>query len=204
MENRHYLVPAQKEGIKKDIQHSVVARSVEDAEEWFVDVKNRLLDVNHWEHYSKLTSVEFRLTDAHGKNVNRRAHRGDHLRIYIPGPGPSSGDGYDWVVIEAIEYDDYPDDDHEAFAMRVRPSSDPHKHSGNGDAHFFSSDATSTFVIERTGTHLSAHYHGRNETANTDDDTSLFDKARNTGVALGAWLGLSDAQCVSLIKGLLE
>ncbi|MES2702366.1 MAG: hypothetical protein V4649_06995 [Bacteroidota bacterium] len=201
MEDKHYLVPKQKEGIEKNFAHTVTARTVADAEDWFVDAKNRLLDINHWKQSSEHLSAEFRLTDSHGKPVSRHAHKGDYIRIDLPGPGPVTGDGFDWVLVEAIEYDDYPDEHRETFAIRVRPADNPTVKK-NDTAHFFSSDATSTFVIERKGKQISALYHGRNEVPNMD--VNMIDKARNAAVALGAWLGMSDVQWTGLIKGLLE
>ncbi|MCW3122124.1 MAG: hypothetical protein JWQ38_1616 [Flavipsychrobacter sp.] len=202
MKENHYLVPTQHEGLEKNIEHHVTARSQEDAEDWFVDAKERLLDVNNWKRYATTVSAEFRLTDAHGKAVSRHAHKGDHIRIDIPGPGPEAGGGFDWVQIEAIEYDDYPDIDMETLALRVRPSENPMDKKHEETAHFFSSDATSTIVIERRATQLSARYYGRNEVANMD--AGIIDKVRNLAVAAGAWLGMSDAQWGSLMKGLLE
>lgn len=198
---QHYLVPQQYTGPAKDFEHQVLAESAEDAADWFVDAKDRMLDVNKWKDYATAFSAAFRLTDAHGKEVNRRAHKGDHIKIDIPGPGPAAGGGYDWVLVEAIEYDDYPDDDRETFAMRVHPVADPAN--SNGDvAHFFSEQASSTFVIERIGTQLRASYHGRNETLNTD--AGILDKVRNSLVGMTAWAGMSDAQWNSLIKGFIE
>jgi len=202
MENNHYLVPTQKEGLEKNIAHAVTAKTVEDAEDWFLDAKEKLLDVNNWKRYATTLGAEFRLTDAVGKPVNRQARKGDHIRIDIPGPGSEAGSGFDWVAIEAIEYDDYPDVDMETLAMRVRPSDNPMDRNNTDTAHFFSDNATSTFVIERRVTHLSVQYFGRNETANKDG--SIIDKVRNVALATGAWLGMSDAQWTSLVKGIIS
>lgn len=202
MTDTHYLVPAQEEGIEKNIAHSITAATVQEAEDWFVDGKERLLDVNNWKRYSVSVSAEFRLTDHNGKPANRVARKGDHIKIDIPGPGSEAGSGFDWVVIEAIEYDDYPDEDMETIAMRVRPAENPTDRTETGIAHFFSDSATSTFVVERTGKKVAAKYYGRNESANIEG--GVVDKVRNTGVAIGAWLGMSDAQWTSLVKGLIE
>jgi hypothetical protein len=202
MGGKHYLVPVQTQGIKKDLEHSITFPMVEDAEDMFVVSKNRLLDVNNWKKSSTHISASFHLTDHHGKPITRRAHKGDHIRIALPAPEARTGDGYDWVEIEAIEYDDYPDEDMETFAMHVRPCRSPLEKRDNDTAHFFSESATSTFVIERRGKRLAALYHGRNETANVGTD--MPDAIRNATVAVGAWLGLSDVQWSGLIKGLIE
>jgi len=202
MSDIHYLVPAQQEGIEKNIEHTVTADTVEEAEDWFVDGKERLLDVNNWKRYSVSLSAEFSLTEQSGRSVDRVARKGDHIRIDIPGPGSEAGDGFDWVVIEAIEYDDYPDLDMETIAMRVRPSTNPADTTNENTAHFFTADSTSTFVVERRGVKVAAKYYGRNEVPNTDG--GVVDKVRNAGVAVTAFLGMSDAQWTSLVKGLIE
>ena len=182
MQENHYLVPAQLAGFEKNIEYNINVHDIEDAEDWFVDAKERLLDINNWRKYSKITTMDFHLTDSHSKLLHRKAHNGDHIRIDIQ----SQGTGFDWVAIEALEYDDYPDIDMETFAMRVRPAEDP-ANKLDGYQH---NNATSTIVIERRGKRLSASYHGRNESQNED--------------AASAWLGLSDARWADLIKGLID
>ena len=86
--------------------------------------------------------------------------------------------------------------------MRVRPASNPKKNE-SVVAHFLKSEATSSFTIRRYGNVVTASVHGRNEVSNTETD-NLFDKARNTMVALGAFIGLSKVQWRRLVKGLLE
>jgi len=200
-DDTHKLVPEQKGGVQKNIRHDVVLDSIDDAEELFVIAKDRLLNVSQWQQTAASASAEFQLTDKYGNELGRPAHSNDLIRIKIPAPGTDTGDGYDWVHIEAITYDDYPDQEYETFAMRVRPTTNP-KTSGDETAHFFSDAATSTFVIERRARHVIALYHGRNEIPNTGPD--LPDTARNVTVSLGAWLLGSDAQWMSLIKGFLD
>src|ERR1700733_14092947 len=121
MHESHYLIPAQLSGKEKNLAYSIYTDTVEDAEDWFVDAKERLLDINNWKKYGGSAGVDFKLTDGHGKVLNRKAHNGDHVRITIT-PGATT---FDWVVIEALEYDDYPDLDMETFAMRIRPGNGP-------------------------------------------------------------------------------
>jgi len=187
MQEQHYLVPHQYEGSKKDLDYSIPADTVEDAEDWFVDAKDRLWNVNHWEQNSPAINVQFKLTDTHGNAVNRKAHKGDHIRIDTEG----AGTGFDWVIIEAIEYDDYPDVNLETFAIHVRPSYDPKENQFVLSA---DNNATSTIVIERRVKRLIASYHGRNEGAGED----------TPGTGDAAWLGLSELQWGSLLKGLLD
>jgi hypothetical protein len=199
--DEHKLVPNHTGGIQKNLKHDLVLDSLDDAEELFVIAKDRLLNVNRWQQTASSVSAEFQLTDKYGQEMSRPAHSNDLIRIKIAAPGSASGDGYDWVLVEAIEYDDYPDEEYETFAMRVRPTPNPADNSEE-IAHFFTDAATSTFVIERRGRHVIAHYFGRNEKANTEADPG--DAARNVAVSVGAWLMGSDIQWLSLIKGFLD
>ena len=191
MQDNHYLVPAQLHGNEKNIAYNIDVKTVEDAEDWFVDAKERLLDVNNWKKYSAGISMDFKLTDIHGKVLNRKAHNHDHIRIDMP----AQAGGFDWVAIEALEYDDYPDMDIETFAMRVRPGNDP----ANKQDSTAIGDATSTIVIERIGKKLIASYHGRNESSKNSNAQQEHNTTENA-----FWLGLSDTEWAKLIKGLID
>lgn len=194
--------PEQNEGIKKDLEEQVSFEEIEDAEEMFVIAKERLLLVNEWDKVSEFINTKFQIVDSHGHAVHRHVHTGDYITIDIPGPGSVTGEGKDWVKVEAIEYDDYPDENKEQFAMRVRPVPNPTV-SDDSVAHFFTDDATSTFIIERDHNMVITSYHGRNEKLNTETG-KLVDKIRNTVVGISAILGFSDAQWAGLIKGFLK
>jgi hypothetical protein len=200
MQDLHYLVPEHIEGIQKNFNHSVCANTVDDAEDWFVSVKERLLDVNKWSKYSGSASPEFTLTDSHCKTLKRHAHKGDYIRIDIPGSGIEKGTEYDWVWVEAIEYDDYPDEDRETIALKLRAAQSPTANMDRETTHLFDNEATSTIVAERSGKTLICHYYGRNETASTDAQPT--DAALNS-VVRRTWLGFSDLQWSDLIRGLL-
>jgi hypothetical protein len=195
-------VPEQHSGVHKDLKHEVTFESIEDAEDFFLLAKERLLDVNSWERTNKTINTRFRIADRHGNEINRKVHKGDLIVIDIPGPGPSSGDSKDWVQVEELAYDDYPDEDREDITLRLRPVSNPAT-SDTAPAHFFTSEASSSFVLERIHNKVIIHYHGRNEKPNLDAE-SVADKIRNTIVAVGAFLGFSDMQWDGLIKGIVE
>lgn len=196
MNDNHYLVPIQIQGAEKDVVHAADATTAEDAEDWFVDAKEKLLDVNNWKKYSDSASINFVLTDSKGRTVKRNAYRGDHIRIESPLAGTGQGSGFDWVTIEALEYDDYPDTDMEAFAMRVRPSAHPDNMSEQVEAN----TATSTFVIDRRGRHLHATYHGRNELAALHDPAGVAP----IGDTCDAWMGLPHELLEGMVRGFLK
>jgi predicted NUDIX family phosphoesterase len=166
MQENHYLVPQQQQGLKLDIEHHITAVTAEDAEYLFVDAKDRLLDINNWNKHCPEMGTELRLTDSHGLGVGRHARKGDLVRIDIPGKGPTHPGGFNWVLVEAIEYDDYPDLSMESFAVRVRTATDPL--TKQNITLIPDDDTTSTFVIERRGVKLYASFHGRNGAGNND------------------------------------
>lgn len=203
----HFL-PEQERSVSKDIFHEYRAATLDDAEEDFLDAKDRLLHVNDWHELTQPALARFTLCDAHGQPAARSARLGDFIRISLVGPAhPSSDDkvdesGDDWVRIEALAYDDFPDEDRERIALQVRPAASPLAPSVIPQ-HFFSAEATSTFAVERTGQRLAAAYWGRNEVPNVSTG-GMLDNLRNAAVAIGGILGFSDIQWKALVRSLLQ
>ena len=202
------FLPEQERSVSKDIFHEYRAATLDDAEEDFLDAKDRLLHVNDWHELTQPSLARFALCDAQGHPVQRSAHIGDFIRISITGPAHPASDsdtdetGDDWVRIEALAYDDYPDEDRERIALQVRPAASPLAPSVIPQ-HFFSAEATSTFAVERTGQRLAAAYWGRNEVPNVAAG-GMLDSLRNAAVAIGGILGFSDIQWKALVRGLLQ
>lgn len=196
------IIPEQHAGTKTDIIASVTCESTEDAHQIYDEAKQRLLDVNNWHHLCGIVTATFKLTDETGRNVSGDAKTGYFFKIDIPGPGTLTGEGYDWVRIENIENDNMAFECDEVTAIQVRPAGNP-KNDKQDVAHFFTDEATSSFLVQRTGTTVTAEVHGRNEKANTDAESAI-DKTRNTMVATGAMVGFSAAQWKSLANGLLD
>lgn len=194
------LVPVQRTGIQKDTIESVSLESPESARDFFQVARRRLLDVNHWHDRCAGPSSTFTLHDAQGQRVERPAEVGDYFEIILPGPGPVAGDGADWVRIEAI--DEQHDETHDVTSVRVRPAPSP-RNAQPDVAHFLSDSATSTFVVTRTGSTVSADVHGRNEVPNSDAER-VIDTVRNVATAIGAFLGLADVQWGALVKALVR
>lgn len=196
------IIPEQHEGASTDIKKAEELESVEEAQSFYSIVKERLLNVNDWEKLAGKASANFTLTDSRGTDVNRSARTGDHFKIDIPGPGTVTGKGYDWVKIERIEEKASPELDSEITAITVRPATNP-TNEKQDVAHFFTDEATSSFVVERKGNKVIAAVHGRNEKPNTKAEKGI-DKTRNTLIALGAMAGISSAQWSNLVSGLLN
>lgn len=171
-----------------------------EARQFYATVRSRLLRVNRWHEWAGPGSAKFELTDAAGNIVIRDPLPGDHFKIDIPGPGSQTGDGFDWVRIEAVE--EAGDAHTDCVLIRVRPATNPHNE--NPDvAHFFSGEATSNFVVKRVGTLVSAGVHGRNEKPNLAAE-AIVDKLRNSAVATGAVTAFSKLQWKALVNGLVQ
>lgn len=194
------IIPENNTGASSDTSHEVIAPNPASAQAIFDSAKQKLLDVNNWHKYCGKTSAVFQLTDERGNKVYRAAQLGDHFKIDIPGPGSATGEGNDWVQIEAIEHT--VNDDAEVLAMRVRPTDNP-QNSKKDVAHFFTDEASSTFSVSKQGNKIVAAVNGRNEKPNVKAD-NLLDKVRNAVIATTAILGLNKPQWKSLVKGLLK
>jgi len=196
---QHYLVPEHLQGIQKDLSHTVTLESGEDADDWFVEAMERLLKINDWNKLNNNLNLLLSLCDHHGKNVSRRAHRGDYIKILPKGSSPVSDNAPHWVRVEAIEYDDYPDTDRESIAIHLQPSIGPFYRNGH-NADLDNTDASGTFVIERWGKRLNTSYHSRNdvsETTATIQNSELI-------AAIISWFSVEDKQWESLLKAFVE
>jgi hypothetical protein len=191
-------VPAQFTGDKSTSRHSVSLSSATTAKETYVKAKERLLSVNEWKKICGPHSADFQLTDQQGHSVSANAAVGYYIRIDLP--APKNKNGYDWVVIETIENKDSPSGNSNYIAMRVRPTHSP---TDTQTTHFYTDDATSTFVVERIGTRITAAVYGRNEVPNVRNN-SLLDKLRNLLISISTVLGFQKPQWKSLVVGLLK
>jgi hypothetical protein len=194
-----YAVPPQQEGDQADIVETRKASNSRQAKLFFDQAKDRLYDINKWDSISEGMSASFVLIDKYGNVKNGLPAVGDHIRINIPGPGSSAGEGYDWVRIEIVQEKN--ELEREFCIIKVRPSEDPSKKEGT--AHFFESQATSSFIVKRDGILLAAEIHGRNEKPNTDNK-KLTDRIRNLVVSTAATSGLAKIKWEKLAKGLLN
>jgi hypothetical protein len=195
-----HAIPNQEQGSEMNAVEKVSFDHAEQASEFYLVAKQRLLDVNNWDKISNLPSSTFILCGPDGHHIDRNVQVGDFLKIDIPGPGTSTGEGYDWVKVEFME------EQHENGAdimnIRVRPTDNPLSPE-EAVAHFFKDAATSTFQVKKIGNEVFAEVHGRNEMANTDTD-HMMDNVRNTMVGLGAKVGASYPQWKGLVAGLVS
>ncbi len=194
------LVPQQQTGNKMDAQSENIFTDENEAKSFYSKVKSRLLDINNWDKVCGTSASTFQLTLPNGTETDQ-FKVGHLIKIDIPGPGTAAGDGYDWVHIEQIEASDDVDLQ-EWIGFTVRPCHSP-IHPQMGIAHFYSDEATSTFIVGRNGKTIWAEMHGRNEVSNADTD-QIFDGLRNAMVGWTAKVGLSYPQWKLLVDGLVK
>lgn len=194
------IIPAQYTGEEIEVTASVEFIDQNQAKFFFDIAKSRLLNVNNWHHLAGIISAKFQLMNAWVEEAGRKAEKGDYFKIDIPGPGSNEGDGYDWVCVEEIKEID--EEDIQSLGIRVRPVKNP-----LGDkeeiAHFYSSEATSNFIITREKNKITAWIIDRNIKPN-DDAASLTDKIRDVAVGLGAIGLFSKVQWQGLANGLVK
>jgi hypothetical protein len=204
MKTQHELVPPHKEGGRTGASAKEDAETRHDAIILFNEAKRRLLDINHWHKLVGKSSAIFQLTDSQGNPLNAKEPEvGNLIRIQLPAPPNKQGDGYDWVRIEKFESQKIFLKDEEVFGFRVRPVQNPGTNSDRNSAHFYTSDATSTFIVVRNANTVMAMERGRNEKPNTGA-RSLFNKIRNSVIAVAAMAGLANPQWKGLVNGLLK
>lgn len=193
------IVPEQYTGKAIDVISSVEL-DAENASRFYAVVRERLLEVNNWDDYAGEPSAKFQLTDSNGKDVFRKANKGDYFKIDIPGPGTRTGHGYDWVRIEDEETGF--SENREWFAFRVRPATNP-RNSEEDVAHFYSHDSTSTFMVERIEQTIRVKIADRNTTPN-HNTSRVTDKVRDALVGTAGLIEFSKVQWKRLAEGLLR
>ncbi len=166
----------------------------------FETLKERLFSVNKWESYCGEAFAAFQLYDFSGHPVDREPQKGDFIRIDIPGPGESEAKGYDWVEIADICF--YENSFAESITMTCKPSADPENKKSQHTAHFYSSGASSTFMISKSPAHLKAAVYGRNERPNLN--AKFMDVIRNLVTAAIGMSGAAKIQWKVLSDGLLD
>lgn len=193
------IIPAQHHGTEIEAEASVELNQA-DAAEHFALAKQRLLNVKMWHNTAGVISADFQIVDAAGKEYDREISKGDFMRVDIPGPGSKEGDGYDWVQVEELK--EYNEGDVQSIGFTVRPVPNPLTEK-DVVAHFYDSGSTSTFIVTREGTKLSASIIDCNIKPN-EEAASLTDKIRNTAVGISAIATFSKVQWQQLANGLVN
>jgi hypothetical protein len=145
----------------------------------------------------------FTLTNREGKLLKEEAKPGDYICINIPWSRQYNWQGQRLGAYRAHRRSFSSDDVMESFGMQVRPSPRPEDPVRSAIAHFFSRNATSSFIIERNGCIVNAEVHGRNEKPNIHTGR-LLDNIRNAIAGTLAIAGFSKLQWSELVRGLVN
>jgi len=194
------VVPAQFTGQEIEADATKELKDEAAAKSLYNVAKKKLLDVNNWNKIAGTITAKFQIIDEKGEEVTRDVRKGDYLRINIPGPGSKEGDGYDWVLVEELK--EINRGSLQCVGFRVRPTENPFGEK-NETSHFYSKEATSSFIICRENAHLISWIVDRNLLPNTESG-SLVDKVRDVVVGVSAIAGLSKVQWQQLADGLIE
>ncbi len=189
------LVPPATEEPHKELDETRSCKTVAEAKELFVRAAQKLQQPHLWKTVTGLVGAAFSAHQAGGKPFEGAISRGDLLKIDIGGILPL---GHDWV--EVTQMVSQKEADEEIAAVQVHPCAPP---DDRETTHFFSAKASSTWIVYRQGTKVSAHYRGRREVAN-EEGKGLMRQLRDKLVAGAAVLGLADLQWSALLRGLLE
>jgi hypothetical protein len=194
------MIPRQVKGSQSSTCYKVSSGRSLEASIIYNRARESLLNVNDW-HRVAGGGARFQLVNEMGEKLHAMAKQDDFIRISIPNvPGPSDGDGFEWVRVENIE--EKWTSDMSSIAMSVRPAVPPipqKKHI----AHFFTDEATSTFYLERSGKSVKAAVFGRNEKPNIGH-AGWLDAIRNLIVSVAAILGFNKPQWKKFVTGLLK
>jgi hypothetical protein len=194
------IVPPQFTGQEIETASTQVLKTEANAESLYNEARKKLLDVNNWNKVAGIVTARFQIIDEKGKEVNREVKKGDYLRIDIPGPGSKEGDGYDWVFVEVMN--EINNGSVQSAGFRVRPDKNPFGEK-NETAHFYSKEATSSFIIIRENTKVISWIVDRNLLPNTESG-SLVDKVRDVAIGISAIAGFSKVQWQGLADGLIK
>lgn len=194
------IVPPQYEGKEIRSESTVEFDTETEARTFFDIAKKRLLDVNNWNNIAGAITATFQVINHNGDQVDRMVQQDDRLKVNIPGPGSKEGDGYDWVYVEELK--EINKSSFQSIGFRVRPTDNPFSDKTE-TAHFYSADATSSFIVTRDYTKITSMIIDRNLQPNTDS-SSLVDKVRDVIVGVSAIAGFSKIQWQGLADGLLN
>jgi hypothetical protein len=152
---------------------------IETARQAFARSKEKLFDVDAWSELPGISST-FQLHDKLGtRKEGAKPEVGDYIWIDLPGPLPKN-----WVQVVSLSETEM------QAGFTVSPSENPQERATPGEAetkHFFTQDATSTFVVELQGTRLVAKEIGKDEVINNQGEEAGSRKVINTLIAEGGW-----------------
>lgn len=169
--------------------------SESEAKNFLDDLKQKLLHVKDWSEKSGLSSYE--LFDESGNLSHRKqAIIGDFIRLTLHGSGKS-----DWVKI--LDITDAPDE----IVLTVKPCFDPTAEQTDESvtSHFFTSDATNNFCVERREKTINFCVIGLSEKTNTEETNGIIETIRNVATAnVGSYFGIQKSAWKTFCENFLN
>ena len=169
--------------------------SEQEAGLFFEKIKEELRNLAKWNEKSTPSSYE--LFDESGEiSSSKMILPGKFIRITVRGSGK-----YDWVrVLNLHEAED-------EFIITVSPTFDPTAETVDRSvtSHFFKTEATNNFCLQKDDLSVALYVVGLNEKANIKESANPLEAARNaTAANLGYYLGLQKAMWTEFCKNFLE
>ncbi|AMM51824.1 hypothetical protein TH61_12435 [Rufibacter sp. DG15C] len=179
----------------KFFQHENTFPDEASAVQAFAESRQKLFNVEDWSHMTGITST-FELYDAQGqRDPNKKPDLGDYIKIILPATTIEN-----WVkVIEVVEEENLAKFVVQPSHNPLTPAEEPGK-----IEHFFTEEATSTFLVARQGTTLLACEIGKNEVANNQGEEAGDRPILNTVISTGGWAGFQAIQWGNLTKFLVH
>lgn len=196
-------LPEQVSGSKTDNSDFIEFANLEECKSKYKEIKARILDINNWHNISEGLSGTFILCNKNGDEKSVHPQINDLIKIKLPLTTSIEGEGFDWVRIINLKESFDTDKNLDFLYFTLKPTQNPNTES-DSTAHFYTNEATNTYIVLRDDKKIFVGIHGRNEVPNSEQTEGVIDKVRNQGIALGAILGLADPQWKHLIKGLLS
>lgn len=178
-----------------DSLKSLTFENLDEADLFFEKILKVFVNINSWGELFGEGTV-FQLTDSTGIEKFRKLELRDLVKIKIPGPKSTIGEGSDWVEIAAMNFDEIS----KQYMIALSPTNKP---GYDATAHFFQNQAKNYFIIKKSGSTITTEVHGRNEVPNYED-LPLVDKARNFLVAHKGILGFSKVHWETWCSNMLD
>lgn len=165
------------------------------AEDYFVRLKEKLLQIRKWNAESGLT--KFELFDENGNLCQREtAVVNDFIRLSLAGSGKN-----DWVKIAEI----YESSDQ--AVVTVKPSLNPTEKQPDQTtiSHFYTDRSNNNFCLEKQEKTINFYVIGLSEITNTAETKNFFETIRNVATSnVGYYLGIQKAEWKLFCENFLE
>ncbi len=186
------LPPVNKKGSENNAMSFLICQSETEAFERFKKLSQNLLKIDSWNVNAGKNPTEFFVykDGKENQDLSLLVKENDLVKIKIPAPKNKLGNGFDWVIVHKIQ--SIESVDMKAFLLQMKPHSCPENSNGN-TAHFYTEDASSTFILAKKNKTIQFSIHGRNEIPNTKN-VGFLNSCRNLFVGGGGIFGGSKLQ----------